>query len=128
MQEHPQRITAFEVRHFFAPGLYGRELFIPAGTCAIGKVHLRDHLCIVLGDVSMYSAEGLQHIEGYHTFETKAGTQRTAYAHTDSWVTTIHANPGDERDIAKIEARNVSDDFALLDHFPDELKQLGSQV
>jgi hypothetical protein len=128
MRDHPGKLTTFELRHFFAPGLYGREIFIPAGQLMVGKVHLRDHLCIVLGDLSIYSTDGLKRFEGYHHFTTKAGAQRTAYAHTDAWFTTIHANPGDERDIAKIEARNVSDDFSLIDHFPDELKLIGATV
>lgn len=128
MQASPELIRQFETRHFFAPGLYAREVFLPAGSCAIGKVHLKDHLCVVLGDLSIYSPAGVKRVDGYDTFNTAAGEQRTVYAHTDSWFTTFHANPGEERDLAKIEARNASDDFALLDHFPDELKTLGSQV
>lgn len=104
----PEALFVPELRHFFAPGVYGREMFMPANACVIGKVHLRDHLCIVLGDVSVYSPEGLKRYEGYHTFETKAGAQRTLFAHDATWWTTIHANPDDERDIEKLEARNVA--------------------
>lgn len=127
MTQHPGRLTEFQVRHFFAPGIYGREIFIRAGEIMVGKVHLKDHLCVVLGDVSIYSVDGVKRFEGYDTFLTQAGAQRTAYAHADSWFTTFHANPDGERDVAKLEARNVSGDFALIDNFPEELKITGSQ-
>jgi len=119
---NPQSQFQPELRHFFAPGVYAREMFMPAGTCVIGKVHLKDHLLVVLGDVTVYSPEGLQRYEGYHTIECQAGTQRTLLAHDATWVTTFHGNPGDERDIAKLEARNVADLSALV-HTPSEALQ-----
>lgn len=107
---------AFEpqVRHSFADGVYLREMFMPAGTCVVGKLHLKQHLCIVLGDVDVYSPAGLVHLEGYHVFASEPGAQRTLFARTDTWWTTVHANPDNGRDIAAIEARNVSEDFDLI--------------
>lgn len=106
-----------DMRHFIHGGLYAREMFMLAGTCVIGAVHLKDHLVTILGNVTVYSPEGLQHFEGYNTFESRAGTQRTLWAHDDTWVTTYHANPDGERDITVLEQRNVSQDLAVIDHF-----------
>lgn len=106
-----------ELRHFIHGGLYAREMFMRAGTCIIGAVHLKDHLVTILGDVTIYSPEGLQRFEGYNTFESRAGTQRTLWAHDDTWVTTYHANPDGETDIAALEQRNVSKDLATIDYF-----------
>lgn len=110
-----------EVRHFFTPGVYAREMYMPAGACVIGKVHLRDHLCVALGDVSVYSPSGLKRYTGYHVFETKAGTQRTLFAHDATWWTTIHSNPDDERDIETLEARNVAGLEALGAPHPESI-------
>lgn len=121
---NPQDLYTPELRHFFAPGLYGREMFMRAGSLVVGGVHLKEHLCVVLGDVWVYSPDGLQHFEGYHTFTTQPGAQRTLVAVTDTWWTTIHGNPDDERDIQKLEARNVSQDLQTLDAFPPGPKHL----
>lgn len=114
MRANPGQILTPDVRHFFCGGVYAREMFIPAGGCVIGAVHLRDHVVSVLGHLTVFSPEGLQTLDGYNTFESKAGTQRTLFAHDDSWITTYHSNPGDERDLQKLEAMNVTDDLDMV--------------
>jgi hypothetical protein len=105
---NPQALFEPELRHFFTPGIYAREMYMPKGSVVVGKLHLKDHLCTVLGDVSVYSPDGVTRYEGYHTFETKAGAQRTLVAHDATWWTTYHANPDDERNIETLEARNAA--------------------
>lgn len=104
------------VRHFFARGLYGREMFMPAGSLVIGGIHLVEHICMVLGDVSVYTAgQGLVRIAGCETFVSPAGGKRALLAHTDTWFTTIHANMDDERDVVALEARFIAPNFEALD-------------
>lgn len=102
------------VRHFFAPGLYCRELFLPAGAAAVGSIHRHSHIAMVLGDITIYSLEGLRRITGCETFVSPAGVERAVFVHADTWVTNIHPNPTDEQDIDKLEQMFVTDDYAKL--------------
>ena len=105
---------AHPVRHIFAHGLYLREIFIPAGVVCTGKIHLYDHVVFVLGDVSFYSNEGLQRVTGCETFVSKAGIKRAVYTHADTWITTVHANPTNERDPDKVVDLFVVNDYRQL--------------
>lgn len=104
------------VVHRFVPGIYAREIFMPAGTVAAGKIHLKDHISVILGDVSFASTvEGVHRITGCETFTSNAGVKRVVCCHADTWWTTFHPNPTDERDLAKLEALLIAPDFAALD-------------
>lgn len=105
-----------ELNHYFAPGVYTRECLIPAGTLVIGKIHLHEHMNILIsGDVSiMTEFDGVQRIQGPKFMTSKAGTKRFLYAHTDLVWSTIHLNPTDERDIETLEAGLVVTDYAFL--------------
>lgn len=103
------------VRHIFAPGLYLREIFLPAGVCVTGRIHKYDHAVMVLGDISVYSQdEGMVRITGCETFVSSAGVKRAVVTHANTWFTTIHANPTNERDLDKLEALFTVGDYAQL--------------
>ena len=110
----PAKVYVPDVRHFFCGGIYAREMFIPKGGCIIGAVHLRDHIVTILGHLTIFSPDGLQTFEGYTTFESKAGAQRTLFAQEDSWITTYHTNPTGSTDVAAMEALNVTDDLDMV--------------
>ena len=104
------------VRHFFAGGLYAREMFIPAGTCAVGKIHRHDQMTMVLGDVTIVTpGQEPVRIESCEPFVSPAGIKRAAYAHVDSFITTFHANPDDLRDVDEIEAVLIAPSFEALE-------------
>jgi hypothetical protein len=118
LQDEVMRLSQIEppTRHFFAPGLYGREMFAPAGSIVVGKIHRLDHMCVVLGDISVFSVDaGLRRITGCETFISRAGTKRALLAHADTWWTTFHPNPDDERDLERLEQRLIAPDFEALD-------------
>lgn len=105
------------LRHYFAPGLYARECFVPAGAVVTGRIHLSPCLNVVLGDITVYSpGEPGRRISGMETFRSEAGTKRAVYAHTDTWWTTFHPNPDNETDIPSLERRFVVDSFDALDN------------
>lgn len=95
--------------HFFLDGLYAREITIPAGTLLSGKIHRTQHLNIISkGEISVYTeGEGVRRIVAPHTFIAEPGTRRLGFAHTETVWTTVHANPGDERDLAVLEERLI---------------------
>lgn len=103
------------VRHWFAPGLYMREMLIPAGVCLTGKIHRHEHFCIISqGTLSVHNEDGVKLLTAPCTFLSHPGVKRVGYAHTDTVFTTIHANPDDERDIETLEKRYVADTYQEL--------------
>jgi len=46
MQDMPQ--VECPVKHYFGPGLYVREVTMPAGSVIVGKPHKTEHLCVML--------------------------------------------------------------------------------
>lgn len=101
-------------RHWFAPGIYARELFIPAGTCLTGKIHLSAHLNIVSGCISVLTEHGVKTIEGYCTLKSDAGIKRVGFAHSDTVWTCIHPNPDDCTDLVELERRYIAPSFESL--------------
>lgn len=107
MEGFPQQeLTA---NHHFGPGVYVRELAIPADTVAIGKTHGKEHLLIIAnGDVTIVTEEGRQRVRGPAIMTSPAGVKRAVYTHEDTTFITIH--PTDETDVDKIEAEVIIPD------------------
>ena len=99
------------MRHIFMPGIYIREAVLPAGTTFVGSVHLHDHASFVDGDITVVSNEGERRIQGAAMVLAKAGTKRAVVVHAETVWRTVHPNPTDERDIAKLEAALVEPDI-----------------
>jgi hypothetical protein len=111
MRKHPQ--IEIETTHHFAPGIYAREVFIPAGSLVTGKIHRTDHINIVSkGDITVLTDEGMKRIKAPFTFVASAGTKRAGYAHEDTVWTTVHAS--NETDLDKLEAELISPTFEEL--------------
>jgi hypothetical protein len=88
------------VKNHFAPGVYAREMLVPAGTVATGAVHKTEHLTIVVGHCYLTTEDGTRELIGHHTIVSKPGIKRAIYAVQDTILTTIHAT--DETDEAKL--------------------------
>lgn len=88
------------LEHRFAPGVYMREMLVPAGVVATGAVHKTEHLTIVVGHCLLTTDEGVQEFSGYSSFVSKPGTKRAIYAIQDTVVTTVH--PTEETDLDKL--------------------------
>lgn len=106
----PETLT----RHWFAPGIYARELLIPAGTCLTGKIHRHEVLNICVGDISVLTEDGVKRMTGHHTLVSPAGIKRVGFAHADTLWTCIHANPDNCADLAALEARYIAPSFKEL--------------
>lgn len=102
-----------EPKHYFADGLYAREIFVPKGTTLTGKIHKTEHLNIISqGDISVMTEHGIKRIKAPYTMVSKPGTKRVGYAHEDTVWTTIHASP--ERDLDKLEALLIAPTYDEL--------------
>lgn len=111
------------VTHYFAPGMYVRSLFIPAGVCLTGAIHRHAHLNIIAqGDISVLTEDGVQRFQAPRVLLSSVGIKRVGYTHSDTTWITCHTNPTDESDIKKLEAMYVTNDYAQLER--DEVKIL----
>ena len=95
-----------KITHHFSKGTYAREAFVPKGTIVTGKIHREEHLNIVSqGDITVWTEDGMRRIQAPYTFQSKPGTKRVAYAHTDTIWTTIHATT--ETDLELLEEQLI---------------------
>jgi hypothetical protein len=77
--------------HCFHGGMYCREVFRPAGTLIVGKVHKKEHFYfVVFGTVMVTTDDGPQTVEGPQLICSSPGTQRAVYAVTDALCMTFH--------------------------------------
>jgi len=103
MLEQPQ--VDVPVVHRFAPGLYIREITVPADTLMTGRVHRHEHFsAMVSGEMSTLVNGSIQRIEGYHPFIAAPGTKRVGYVHSPVVWLTCHHNPDNLCDVEQIEA------------------------
>ena len=99
--------------HYFIDGVYARELFIPAGTAVIGRIHKYPRICIISqGDVSFVTEFGSRRVVAPFTEVMQPGTKTAVYAHTDTTWTAILGTH--ETDVKKIEEIFVCDSHAEL--------------
>lgn len=88
------------VRHHFAPGVYCREMTVPAGVVATGAVHKTEHLTVIVGHCHLTTDDGVREFKGYSMVHSKPGAKRAIYAIEETIVTTIH--PTEETDLDKL--------------------------
>ncbi len=90
--------------HFFAPGIYLRTLFIPAGFILVGASHRHEALNILLkGTISVVNEFGEKIVaKAPFIFKAKKG-KKAGFAVTDCWYASIHPNKNDITDIKQLE-------------------------
>ena len=94
-----------EPAHFFAPGMYLRELTIPAGMLMVGKIHKHAHFLMVLkGRAEVISEFGRMVVEAGHISVSPPGVKRIVLALEEVQFVTVHVNPTDTEDLTVIEA------------------------
>ncbi len=92
------------VTHRWTPGLYIREILIPAGTIATSMEHKTEHPFVLsAGVVEVVDSHGnAQLLQAPHTGITLPGTKRALRALTDVVWTTFHVT--DKQDVEQIAA------------------------
>jgi hypothetical protein len=107
LRELPQ--VDMPVTEYFSEGVYGREIFIPAGTIITGKIHKFNSLnVLVSGEIAVLTNEGMRRITPPFVEVSPPGTKRIAYAITDTRWLTVHGTH--ETDSSKIEAQFIAQD------------------
>lgn len=89
-------------KHYFGPGLYVREVTMPAGAVIVGKPHKTEHLCVMLQGHMRVKNEGGEVVElkAPATFVGKPG-RKVAYIIETVVFQNIFAT--EETDIEKLE-------------------------
>jgi hypothetical protein len=109
-----------ETKHYFHGGMYCREVFRHAGVLVVGKVHKKEHFyMIVCGIVSITTDDGAIQVEGPYLFQSKPGTKRAVYAHTDTLCMTFHRTDSLTVEEAEIE---------MVEEEPDSMYGIGNTV
>lgn len=114
LKDMPQ--AEIEVIHRFAPGVYTREMIVPAGTLMTGMIHKTEHISIFLeGRMIIPHEGGSKEIVAPMVENALPGVKRVGLAlERVRWIT-VH--PTEETDIKALETLLVTND-------PNEVKQL----
>lgn len=108
-----ENLTVIEcpLRHFFTPGLYAREVTLPAGALVTSKIHKTEHpFTVSKGKLKIrVDDEEWVSIEAPYTGITKAGTRRVALIEEETIWTTYHSNPTDTQDLDELEGLIIED-------------------
>lgn len=101
--------------HYWADGMYCRELFRPKDTLIVGKVHKKEHFYIVVAGEVTVVGDGIRtRIKAPCVMVSAPGTKRAVYAHEDSVCMTVHRT--DLKDLEAIERELIEpDETALFD-------------
>jgi hypothetical protein len=118
-----------EPNHYFAEGMYGRELAIPANTVVVGKIHRHEHLVmLVKGDVTISTEHGMKRMQAPHVWVSRAGEKRALFTHADCVFVTVHLNASNTTDLVALEDEiivpepQLTQDRPELSAFADELQ------
>lgn len=96
-------------RHYFADGMYCREVWRARDTLIVGKVHKKEHFYVVLqGEVTVVGDGQRERIKAPRILVSQPGTKRAVYAHEDSICMTVHRTF--ETDMEAIERELVEED------------------
>ena len=100
MREEPQ--VECHLEHVFAPGLYARQIQMPAGALVVGKIHKHSHVNTISKGRCLVATEfGYEELVAPHTFVSKPGTKRAVLVLEDTVWTTYH--PTEETDLERVE-------------------------
>lgn len=102
-----------KIKHHFGSGVYGRELFIPAGNVIVSKIHRGKTLNVIAqGRISVIDPEkGFNTYEAPYVFVSSPMTKRIVIAHEDTLWITSHANPNDVEDLLEVENITIAKNF-----------------
>lgn len=133
LAQHPGAVFGdseqFPLTHHFAPGVYLREIFLPAGALVVGKIHQQEHLVVLLqGALRLYTeAGGLHDVHAPAVLTSPPGAKRAALILEDTRWCTVHPNATQTQDLQALEAEIIAPTFEAYDQWRAAL-EAGSQT
>lgn len=108
--------------HRFAPGVYARQITMPAGSLIIGHCHNTKHFNVVLkGRARVMMEDQIEDIVAPCVFVSEAGVRKVLRIDEEMVWMTIH--PTHETDLKKLEEEIITKSPAFTKHF-EQLEQL----
>ncbi len=102
------------VVHHFGPGIYVREVKIPAGSFAIGHYQNLEHLNFFLkGRITMIHEDGSKTEMTAPMIYTAKPGRKVSFVHED--VVWLNVYPETERDIEKLEAKYLTKSIGFME-------------
>ena len=115
------------VIHRYGPGIYIREVNIPAGTMAVGHHQNFEHMNVMLkGRVTMLNDDGsTTELAAPALFVGKPG-RKVGYIHED--VVWLNVYSTTEQDVAKLESTFITKSEQFGQHYADKVSRLQNEV
>lgn len=111
------------VNNMFAPGVYMREIFMPAGSFVIGKKHKTKHFNIVMkGSAKVMCGEGVFDVQAPYVFVSDAGVQKLLYITENTTWLTIH--PTEETNVEVLEEQLAEEPVIDISFLHPELQEM----
>jgi hypothetical protein len=109
----PLQQVEVPLEHMFAPGVYARQVEMPADTFIIGHQHNTEHFNIILTGRASVMMDGVVHeVKAPAILKSGIGVRKILYIHeTMRWIT-IH--PTHETDVQRLEDMLVVKSDAFL--------------
>lgn len=106
--------TEVPLGHYFAPGVYMREVTMPAGSFIIGHRHMTEHFNIVLtGRAKVLVGDGkVATVQAPCIMKSLAGIRKVLLIEEDMRWVTVH--PTEETDVGKLDALLIQKTPAYL--------------
>lgn len=116
IQSFPECVDLHEyTQHHFAPGVYVREQFIPAGMVLTGKIHRHETMNILVsGTIRVTTDRGVTELTGPKIYNSPPGMKKAAFTLTD--VIWLNVHPTEETDLERIEDIFIAPSFEALEH------------
>lgn len=125
MKAMPERHINLELKHHFLPGLYIREIEIPAGATLTGDIHKTEHFCVLRkGKVQVMTDQGMKELTAPAFVHSLPGIKRAMHALEDSIWTNVHYNPENITDLDEIYSHYVCQSYEQFQEFTEQ-KLLG---
>lgn len=110
------------VLNHFSPGVYARELRIPAGTIVVGAIHKFENMLLMIQGVCEIRGDGEPRtVRAPQIWVSAPGTQRSVLAITDCVFVSVHGT--DKRDVNEIRAEFIAENALEYEQFLLEHKQ-----
>ena len=113
-----------EMAHYFAHGVYCRQMTVPADVILAGKIHKHDTLNILLkGEIEVAMEHGgVSIMKAPYVFISAPGVQKIARTITETIWLNVHGT--EETDLQVIEKTFTADSFEEYDLFLGQQKLL----
>lgn len=114
----------YPVKEYYPPGLYVREIEMPAGHFICGEVHKTEHVNTISKGRVLVMMEGvLKEYSAPATFVSKPGVSKRLLVLDDCVWSTYHPFPDNEKDPAQIRERLIEESTTAID-FEAELHRM----